>query len=115
MKDTDDLADENDTPKIAIDTIEKNKESAWKKSDPPQRIEKSSSDQTQDAPNSTKYKRAILKAMESIYDEEYQTGKKFEEIMDVDMGRKSPKNFTGYWKLSILEELHSKANQRLEK
>lgn len=28
MKDTDDLADENDTPKIAIDTIEKNKESA---------------------------------------------------------------------------------------
>jgi hypothetical protein len=53
--------------------------------------------------------------MESIYDEEYQTGKKFEEIMDVDMGRKSPKNFTGYWKLSILEELHSKANQRLEK
>jgi len=99
MKDTDDLAGENYTPKIAIDTIEKNKESAWKNIDLPQTIEKSSSNQAQDAPNSTKHKRAILKVMKSIYDEEYQTGKKFEEIMDADMGRKSPKNFTGYWKL----------------
>lgn len=50
--------------------------------------------------------------MKDIYEDDFKTNMEFQEIINIKLGKNSPRNFTEYWKISILENLLNKANQR---
>ena len=120
MKDTDDLNEPKiqrynscDNPHPNISQNQQNPAKNWKLSK-----RKVAREESPKIVSKTEVKKSrpqlVLEFMKESFEDGYQTNMPFEQVIDVKIGKGSPKNFTEYWKLSILEDLLAKATQRLD-